>query len=329
MKDLLNYLFENNTLTKTQARETLKGIAGGKYNTSQVAAFLAVYRMRSITLDELEGFRDAMLDLCIRLDFDSYNPVDLCGTGGDNKDTFNISTLASFIVAGAGVKVAKHGNYGVSSLCGSSNVLEHLGIKFTADENLLKKHLDTAGICILHAPLFHPAMKMVAPIRKELGFKTFFNILGPMVNPSFPKNQLVGVFSLELARLYAYIYQKTTKNYIITHSLDGYDEVSLTASFKVIAPDRDYVMDPADLQLPKVLAKDISGGASIEESAKIFLKILQLEGTETQQNVVLANAALALHTTMPKSTLDVCLEMAKESLFSKKAFHSFQRLLAA
>lgn len=329
MRDLLNYMFENNTLTKVEAEQTLKEIAKGIHMPAQVAAFMSVYRMRSITVDELEGFRDAMIDLCIRLDFEAYNPVDLCGTGGDNKDTFNISTLASFIVAGTGTKVAKHGNYGVSSFCGSSNVLEYLGVKFTNDYHQLQKQLDTAGICILHAPLFHPAMKFVAPIRKELGFKTFFNILGPMVNPSMPKNQLIGVFSLELARLYAYIYQKTGKNYVITHSLDGYDEVSLTCPFKIIAPGAEYISTPAEIKLPQIHASAIVGGNSIADSAAIFMKILRLEGTEQQQNVVLANAALALSTVHKQLTIEDCFELAKESLLNGRAHESFKKLLAA
>ncbi|MDX5476827.1 MAG: anthranilate phosphoribosyltransferase, partial [Cyclobacteriaceae bacterium] len=206
MKEILNHLIEHRSLSKDQAREVLKKITTGEFNTSQIAAFMTVYLMRSITVEELSGFREAMLEQCIPVEIDEYDAIDLCGTGGDGKDTFNISTLASFIVAGAGQNVAKHGNTGVSSICGSSNLLASFGYEFTNDVNKIKKSLDEAGICFLHAPLFHPAMKNVAPIRKDLGVKTFFNMLGPMVNPSFPKKQLVGVFSLELARLYAYLY---------------------------------------------------------------------------------------------------------------------------
>ena len=217
MKSILNRLIEHEILNKKESKEILYNIADGKYNASQVSAFLTVYMMRSISVKELEGFRDALLELCLRINLEEFNPIDLCGTGGDNKDTFNISTLASFVTAGAGINVAKHGNYGVSSNCGSSNVMEYLGVKFSNNESFLKRCIDEAGICILHAPLFHPAMKNVAPIRKELAVKTFFNMLGPMVNPSFPKNQIVGVFSLELARIYGYLYQNSNKNFIICY----------------------------------------------------------------------------------------------------------------
>ena len=207
MKNILNRLINHEVLAKQEAKDILVNISNGSYNTSQIAAFLTVYMMRSITVEELEGFRDALLELCLAVDLSEYNPIDLCGTGGDGKDTFNISTLSSFIAAGAGVKVTKHGNYGVSSACGSSNVMEHLGIKFSNDKDFLKRSIEETGICVLHAPLFHPAMKNVAPIRRELGVKTFFNMLGPMVNPAFPTNQMVGVFNLELARMYGYLYQ--------------------------------------------------------------------------------------------------------------------------
>ncbi len=247
MKEELEYLFEHKTLTKSKAKELLVNIAEGAYNASQLASFLTIYIMRSITVEELEGFRDALLELCLRIDLSDFDTIDLCGTGGDGKDTFNISTIASFVVAGAGIKVAKHGNYGVSSSCGSSNVIQHLGYKFTNDEEMLKRQIDSAGICFLHAPLFHPAMKNIAPIRKEMGVKTFFNMLGPMVNPSNPKNQLVGVFNLELARLYSYLYQTSDKRYVILHTLDGYDEISLTGDFKLISNDGEFLLSPEDL----------------------------------------------------------------------------------
>ena len=235
MKQLLNRLINQENISSEEAKQVLVNISNGMYNQSQIASFLTIFMMRSITLEELKGFRDALLELCIPIDLADFNAIDLCGTGGDGKDTFNISTLSSFVTAGAGVKVAKHGNYGVSSACGSSNVMEYLGIKFSNDEDFLKHTIDKAGICVLHAPLFHPAMKNVAPIRRELGVKTFFNMLGPMVNPSFPKNQMVGVFNLELLRMYGYLYQNTDKNYSIVHALDGYDEISLTGKTKVIS----------------------------------------------------------------------------------------------
>jgi anthranilate phosphoribosyltransferase len=326
MKNVLNTLFEYKTLDKQTAKEILINLAQGKFNNSQVAAFMTVYLMRSITVEELEGFRDAMLELCIPVPIDEYEAIDLCGTGGDGKDTFNISTLASFIVAGAGQNVAKHGNNGVSSVCGSSNLLAHFGYKFTNDIDALKRSLDEAGICFLHAPLFHPAMKNVAPIRQELGVKTFFNMLGPMVNPSFPKRQLVGVFNLELARLYGYLYQKTDKKFVILHSLDGYDEVSLTGGFKLIGNNKEQVILPEDLGLLRVDAAKLSGGDSIEDSAKIFIDILEGKGTREQNSVVIANAAMALHCGKDMSMTDA-LGSAKESLVSGSALGKFKKLI--
>ena len=226
--------------------------------------------MRSITVNELQGFRDALLELCLAVDLQTYDPIDLCGTGGDGKDTFNISTLSSFITAGAGVAVAKHGNYGVSSACGSSNILEALGVKFSNDKDHLKRAMETANICVLHAPLFHPAMKNVAPIRKALGIKTFFNMLGPMVNPSFPKHQMVGVFNLELLRLYNYLYQKTDKNYSIVHDLGGYDELSLTNNAKIATNHSELLFSPDDLDLKSITAESIFGGNTVKEATEIF-----------------------------------------------------------
>ena len=223
MKHILNRLINHETISAEEAKQILINISKGDYNQSQIASFLTVFMMRSVTLEELKGFRNALLELCIPVDLSAYNPIDLCGTGGDGKDTFNISTLSSFVTAAAGVPVAKHGNYGVSSACGSSNVLESLGVTFSNDVDFLERAIATTGICVLHAPLFHPAMKNVAPIRRELGVKTFFNMLGPMVNPSAPKNQMVGVFNLELLRLYTYLYQDSDKNYSIVHDLGGYD----------------------------------------------------------------------------------------------------------
>jgi anthranilate phosphoribosyltransferase len=321
MKTILNRLIQHEVLDKKESKEILYKIADGQYNTSQISAFLTVYMMRSISIKELEGFRDALLELCIHINLDEFDPIDLCGTGGDNKDTFNISTLASFVTAGAGIKVAKHGNYGVSSKCGSSNVMEYLGIKFSNDEGFLKKCIEKAGICILHAPLFHPAMKNVAPIRKELAVKTFFNMLGPMVNPSFPKNQIVGVFSLELARVYGYIYQNSNKNFNIIHSLDGYDEVSLTGSTKLISNSKEELIEPKDFGLTVLNKEEIKGGNSIESSAKIFFNVLSGKGTKAQNQVVCANSALAIATKM-NITPKEGYKKAEESLVSGNAMRS-------
>jgi len=328
MKEILNNLFDQKKFSRIEAKEILTNIAAGKYNNSQMAAFMAVYCMRSITVDELEGFRDAMLELCLKPDLDSYDLVDLCGTGGDGKDTFNISTLASFVVAGAGYQVAKHGNYGVSSGCGSSNVMEFLGYTFTSNPDDLKRSLDTAGICFLHAPMFHPAMKIVAPIRKELGVKTFFNMLGPMVNPAQPHCQLVGVFSLELARLYAYLYQKTDKKYTVLHALEGYDEISLTCSFKTFSNAGEQIYTVKDLGFERIDPKTIGGGNTVPESASIFMSVLNGEASFEQQSVVLCNAATAIRTIHPEYSFADCFEKAKDSLLSKRALGSFKKLVA-
>jgi len=327
MKAILDKLFQFKKLSREEARKLLINLAQGSYNAPQVAAFLSTYRMRTITLDELMGFREAMLELCLPLDFSDFNTIDLCGTGGDGKNTFNISTLASFVVAGANEKVAKHGNYGVSSNCGSSNILEHFGYRFKNGESQLKQELDKAGICFLHAPKFHPAMKNVAAIRKDLGVKTFFNILGPMVNPSQPKNQLIGVYNLELARTYHYLYQQLDKNYSIIHSLDGYDEISLTSPAKVFGTSGEQMIDAAKFILPDLNANDIAGGSDIKTSAKIFLDILEGNGNEVQESVVIANAALALQTIRQESRLTDCVGIARDALKNGEALKRFRKLM--
>jgi anthranilate phosphoribosyltransferase len=327
MKKILNHLFENRTFSREEAYEILTNITSEKYNSSQIAAFLTAYNMRSIRDVELEGFRDAMYDLCLKIDFSDYELIDLCGTGGDGKNTFNISTLASFIVAGAGYKVAKHGNYGVSSGCGSSNVMEYLGYRFSNDPKELYRALDQANITFLHAPLFHPAMKTVAPIRRELGSKTFFNMLGPLVNPANPKYQSVGVFSLELARLYGYIYQKTDKQFSILHALDGYDEISLTGDFKLINNLAEQIITLKDLGIEAIKQEQISGGDTVEEAAGIFKDILEGEGTKAQNQVVLANAALAIQTFDMTKDFSECYQEAEESLISKRALNSLKVLI--
>jgi anthranilate phosphoribosyltransferase len=325
MKTILNRLIQHETLSKEESKTVLVNISNGMYNPAQIASFLTVYMMRSITIEELAGFREALLELCIPINLKDYNTIDLCGTGGDGKNTFNISTLASFVTAGAGINVAKHGNYGISSISGSSNVMETLGVKFSNENDFLKKCIDEAGICILHAPLFHPAMKNVAPIRKELAVKTFFNMLGPMVNPSFPKHQLVGVFSLELARMYAYLYQNTETNFTILHSLEGYDEISLTGNTKIISKNFEQIIKPEDFQLSKLSENDILGGITVEKSAAIFIDILSGKGTEAQNNVVCANAGMAIATVENLSPMQG-FELAKESLLSGKAQEKLKKL---
>ncbi|WP_417940116.1 anthranilate phosphoribosyltransferase [Flavobacterium sp. RS13.1] len=325
MKTILNKLINHEVLTKEEAKNVLINISSGQYNPSQISAFLTVFMMRSITINELIGFREALSELCIRIDLSDYNTIDLVGTGGDGKDTFNISTLASFVTAGAGIKVTKHGNYGVSSITGSSNVMEALGVKFSNDPSFLEKCVDKAGICILHAPLFHPAMKHVGPLRKELAVRTIFNILGPLINPSFPKNQLLGVFNLELARMYAYLYQNTDSNFTIVHALDGYDEISLTGPTKIITHSTEGMVNPEDFGVQLIKQSDIKGGETVAESAEIFTKIISGKGTEAQNNVVCANAAMAI-ATVTKCSLIEGFELAKESLLSGKGHQALKKL---
>lgn len=328
MKKILQYLFEHKTLSRAQANEVLINIGKGVYNEHEVTAFMTVYLMRSVTIEELQGFQDALLELCVRVDLDGFPVVDIVGTGGDGKNTFNISTLSCFIVAGTGQKVAKHGNYGASSISGASNVMEQLGYKMKNDTASLKKEIDQANICFLHAPLFHPALKTVGPIRKNLGMRTFFNMLGPMVNPAFPAYQLVGVYSLEMARIYNYLLQLSDKAFTIIHGLDGYDEISLTNDTKVITNEGEKVMTPEQLGKRMVNASDIYGGSTVEEAARIFVKILKGEGTWAQNAVVLANAAMALQCTGHFKTYDEAYAKAVDSLESGKAHEALKKLIA-
>lgn len=319
MKKILNRLFEHEKLSRNEAREVLSKIASNSYNDAQVAAFITVYLMRTVSKDELMGFRDALLDLCLKVDLNGMKSIDLCGTGGDGKNTFNVSTLSAFVVAGAGYKVTKHGNYGVSSVCGSSNVLEALGYNFSNDVDSLKRQLDKSNIAFFHAPLFHPAMKSVGPVRRNLGVKTFFNMLGPIVNPVKPSHQIAGVFSLKLLRLYNYILQDTNVDYKVLHALDGYDEVSLTGDFKMGSESGEEVLSPSDLGLQLVNPEDIFGGDTIEEAKDLFQKIISGNGTPEQNAVIHANAGLAIHTFSPDRSVHECVLEAKEVLESKKA----------
>ncbi|MDX2285636.1 MAG: anthranilate phosphoribosyltransferase [Bacteroidia bacterium] len=329
LKDVLNYLFGHHTLNREEARTVLGDIASGQCPPAQIAAFMTVYLMRKITVEELAGFRDAMLERCIPADLADFDPIDLCGTGGDGRDTFNISTLAAFITAGAGVPVAKHGNYGVSSVSGSSNVVEYLGGTFTNDPAVLRRQMEASNICFMHAPLFHPAMKHVGPIRKELGVKTFFNMLGPMVNPAFPRKQLVGVFSLELARLYAYLYQQSGKRFAILHSLDGYDEISLTGPCKVISNQGERVLTPEHFGMAPVRPEALYGGADIESAARLFLRVLRNEGTEAQKHVAVINAGMAIACAREGMSLEAAVALAGDSLESGKALGAFERFVGS
>ena len=326
MKKILEKLFDHNYLEYEESKKVLKEISSKKYNNSQVASFLTVFKMRNPSVQEIEGFRDALLDLCVKIDLSSdFETIDLCGTGGDGKNTFNISTISSFVVAGAGYKVTKHGNYGVSSSCGSSDVLQQLGIKLSNDDGYLKKCLDKGNFCYLHAPLFHPAMKNVAGIRKELEFKTFFNILGPLVNPLQPKNQLCGVYNLEISRLYGYVFENSKKNYSILYSLDGYDEITLTSDFMKISRNDSTINSPDYFGFNKINPDEIKGGESIKDSASIFTKILENKATKSQTDVVLANSAIAIQTITNK-TIDECLSIAKQSIDSGSALNCLKKI---
>ena len=326
MKKILNRLTQYETLTEKESRGIIIDISEGKLNTSEISSFLTIFMIRNITIEELNGFRKALIELSLKIDLNEFDPIDLCGTGGDEKDTFNISTLASFVTAGSGVKVAKHGNYGVSSSCGSSNVLEYLDLKFNNDSDKIRKAVDKANICFLHAPLFHPAMKNVAPVRRELGLKTFFNMLGPMVNPSMPKKQVVGVYNLELARIYNYLYQTTDINYNIIHSIDGYDEISLTKGTKVYSRKSEFILDSEDFNLKDIDSKNIRGGKDIESSSKIFMDVLNGEASNDQENVVCANASLAIAISKDISIIEA-FDKAKESIKTKNALKCFNDLI--
>ena len=321
MKNLLKDLYNHKIMNKDEAKNALILLTNGTANASQISSFLTVFLMRDITSEELDGFREAMIELSININIDGSELIDLCGTGGDGKDTFNISTVSSFVVAGAGIKVAKHGNYGVSSSCGSSNIISHLGHKFSNDVDALRYSLEKSNICFLHAPLFHPSLKNISPIRGELGVKTFFNMLGPMVNPIQPKNQLVGVFNSNIFRLYSDIYSKSDKNYCIVHSIDGYDEISLTSPFKLFSNHSDIMLKPKDLNFDNIEPLSLSGGKNIDESLKIFLNVLKNKGKKEQIDSVLANSGLAIYCAKKLSSINEGLELARESLESGKAYN--------
>jgi anthranilate phosphoribosyltransferase len=328
MKKILQYLFEHKTLSREQAKEILTNISSGMYSEHEVTSFITVFLMRSITIEELQGFRDALLDLCVKVDLKDHKLVDIVGTGGDGKNTFNISTLSCFIVAGAGQKVAKHGNYGASSVSGASNVMEQLGYTFKSDAAKLNKEVEEANICFLHAPVFHPALKTVGPIRKNLGLRTFFNMLGPIVNPAAPAYQLIGVYNLEMARIYNYLLQQTGQAFTIIHGLDGYDEISLTNDTKVITNKGESILTPEYLGKRQVAPQDIYGGNTTDEAAKIFKTVIKGEGSWAQNAVVLANAAMALHCTGQYGNYNDAYAAAVESLESGKANACLQKLIA-
>lgn len=327
MKKLLLRLYEHQTLSRAEAKAILLRISAGEFDPMQVASFVTVFNVRAITLEELQGFRDALLELCVKVDLGGVDTIDIVGTGGDGKNTFNISTLSAVVVAGAGYKVSKHGSYGVSSSVGSSDVLIAMGYEFTNDSERLKRQLDRANICFLHAPLFHPALKEVVPVRKALKVPTFFNMLGPLVNPLQPKYQLFGTFNLALSRMYQYVMQQTGRQFSIVYALDGYDEISLTGQFKLRTNQSEQLMSAADLGAPTLTQKDLHGGDTAEEAATIFKNVLANACTAAQLEVVAANAGVAIHCIKPTQSLADCIAEAKESIVSKRAEATFKQLL--
>ena len=326
MKSILEKIYNQIPLSYQEAFDTLVKMGNGNVSEVQMTAIISAYNMKEITLHELKGFRDALLSLCNNIELDASNAIDMCGTGGDGKNTFNVSTISSFVVAGAGYRVIKHGNYGVSSLCGSSNVLEELGMQFSTQSDDLNRNLEQAGICFLHAPLFHPAMKHVAPIRKQLGVKTFFNLLGPLVNPAQPSHQLVGVYNLKIARKYKYLLEEEQKQFAVLHNIDGYDEATLTAPLKVLATEKESELYPSDFNSEVLQPEELFGGNSIEEAATLFTKILSGNGTKAQTSVIVANTALAIQCFEPEINLVDAMAKAQESIESQSAINKLKMI---
>lgn len=328
MKQILNRLFSHQYLDRGEAKDILSRMAAGEYNDSQIAAFISVYLMRSISIEEFMGFADALVDLRTNVDaLSAYDPIDIVGTGGDNKNTFNISTLSCFTVAAAGYKVAKHGNYGATSVSGASTVMEQHGVKFTTDIGKLENSLEKTNIAFLHAPLFNNALKVVAPVRKALGVRTFFNMLGPVVNPIRPKKQVLGVFNLKMARMYFYMYQQTDVDYSIVHGLDGYDEISLTGDFKVITKQEESIYTPEELGFRRCEEIDLDGGCTAEAAAAIFDNVINNTATEAQKNAVIANSAIAIYTIDPSLSVEECISKATESIDSGRLKETFKKFL--
>ncbi len=330
MKEILGRMLNQETLDRETTRDIIVGITENRYPTEQIAALLTGIQMRGITVEELLGFRDGILATGVPALLDAPRYIDIVGTGGDQKNTFNISTCACFVVAGAGYKVAKHGNVAATSVSGASNVIQQHGVKFTNDMDTLNRSINEAGIVYLHAPLFASAMKFVAPIRKNISFPTFFNLLGPLVNPSQPKAQLLGVATLDQMRLYNSVYQKIGIDYGIVNSIDGYDEISLTGDFKVTTNDYVKVFSPADLGFPVTKEEDICGQptSTKEDAAKVFDAVLSNNATESQKNVVLVNAAFAIQVyESGKKTIEECLAIARESLESGKALATLKKFI--
>ena len=328
MKDILYRLFEHQYLGRDEAHRILHNIATGCYDDAQIASLITVFLMRNISVDELMGFREALLDMRVPVDLAEYKPIDIVGTGGDGKNTFNISTAACFVVAGAGYKVVKHGNYGATSVSGASNVMQQHGVKFTTDVGQLRRSIEDCNLAYLHAPLFNPALKAVANVRKHLGVRSFFNMLGPLVNPAMPTYQLLGVYNLPLLRLYNYTYQESGTRFAVVHSLDGYDEISLTGEFKVATADKEKLYTPEMLGFQRIAEADLDGGETPEAAARIFDSVLDGTATRAQRDCVIANAGFAIHVIRPELPVADCIAEARESLEAGKARATFLRFLS-
>lgn len=327
MKYILSKLLDYRYLNRNEARELLIAIVKGEVPDTQVSAIITIFLMRSISVDEVIGFREALLEMRVSVDLGEYKAIDIVGTGGDGKNTFNISTSACFVVAGAGYPVVKHGNYGATSVCGSSNAMEQQGVKFTTDMSVLRKSLEASNIAYLHAPFFSPALKAVASVRKSLGVRTFFNVLGPLINPANPEYQLLGVYDLAMCRLYSYIYQASKKRFGIVHSLDGYDEISLTGQFKVVSNKGEQLFLPEELGFERVKPEEIFGGNTVEEVVSVFNNVMRCEATPAQMNVVVANAAFAIQIIESEKSIEECVEIARDSLYGKKALSALKKFV--
>jgi anthranilate phosphoribosyltransferase len=327
MKEILYKLFDYHYLSREEAKEVLFVIVKGDVPDTQVASLITSFLMRSISVDEILGFRDALLDMRVAVDLTDYAALDIVGTGGDGKNTFNISTASCFVVAGAGYNVVKHGNYGATSISGASNVIEQQGVKFTTDSDQLRRSLDECHIAYLHAPLFSPALKAVAPVRKSLGVRSFFNILGPLVNPVQPGHQMLGVYNLAMSRFYSYIFQEEKKKFCIVHSLDGYDEVSLTSQFKVVSNKGEQLFVPEELGFQRVGQEELYGGDTPEQASQIFKNVLHAQGSSAQMNAVMINAAFGIQTIEQDKSIEECIEIARESLYGKKALKALEKFI--
>lgn len=327
MKEILLRLFAYEELSSSEACSLMLGVTNGDYNDAQLASLLTVFQMRGVTVPELVGFRRALLSTRVPVDLSDYAPIDIVGTGGDGKNTFNISTCACFVVAAAGYTVAKHGNYGATSVSGASNVMEQHGVRFTADEARLRRSVEGCGVAYLHAPLFNPAMKHVASVRRSLQVRTLFNLLGPLINPCCPPYQLLGVADLAQMRLYTLTLQELGVGFAVVNNLDGYDEISLTDEFKVMTNRYETIYRPSDLGFALAPQEALSGGATPEEAAHIFDAVLQGRATQAQTDCVLINASFAIQARHPQRPIDECVAVAHEALASGKAWKTFCRFV--